>query len=59
MLKNKNTWLLHPHSEILCGAAVPGFFFQEKHVPGVLVVVVVVRDELGKEKVPGSKYQET
>ena len=28
--------LLHPHSEILCGAALPYVFFKNKHVPGVL-----------------------
>ena len=29
--------LLHPHSEILCGAALPGalFLFFKKNVPGV------------------------
>ena len=26
----KNNLLLHPHSEILCGAALPGTFYQEK-----------------------------
>ena len=26
----KNNLLLHPHSEILCGAALPGAFFSEK-----------------------------
>ena len=25
-----------PHSEILCGAALPGAFLPEKQVPGVL-----------------------
>ena len=32
----KNNLLLHSHSEILCGAALPGFFSQEKQIPGVL-----------------------
>ena len=30
----QNNLLLHPHSEILCGAALPAFV-AEKHVPGV------------------------
>ena len=32
----KNNLLLHLHSEMLCGAALPGTFFSEKHIPGVL-----------------------